>query len=78
MTTAHITDARVAAGHDGSAELVVSLCHDNGGTDRVTLTAVMAERLLAVCGVASIDALAGQSWRHLMQVLDAEPDRGGD
>lgn len=66
-----ITGARVAPGHDGQAELVVLLRHGNGATDRLTLDAAAAERLLARCGVEDISSLAGQSWRHLMHVLDS-------
>jgi hypothetical protein len=70
-----ITGAQVAPGHDGQAELVVLLRHDNGARDRLTLDADAAERLLARCGVDDISALAGQDWRHLMHVLE-ESDQG--
>ena len=72
-----IEGARVAPGHDGHAELVLLLRHGNGASDRLTLDAAAAERLLERCGVDDIAALAGQDWRHLMHVLETQPPRGG-
>ena len=71
MTDARISAASVTAGHDGSAELVVRVRHPNGGEDTVTLDAVQAERLLDRCGAQAPSALVGQSWQHLMFVLEA-------
>jgi len=70
-----IEGARVAPGHDGQAELVITLRHGNGALDHLTLDAAAAERLLSRCGIDDIAALAGQDWRHLMHVL--EPSPGG-
>lgn len=64
-----ISGSRVGAGHDGSAELVVYVRFGNGATDSVTLDAGAAERLLALCGVDSLDGLVGQPWHHLTRVL---------
>ena len=43
---ARITDAVIAAGHDGRAELVVELTYPNGATSRVRLDEEAAEPVL--------------------------------
>ena len=67
-----IDGAVVSAGHDGQAELVVRLRFPNGATDRVTLNAEHGERLLVACQVATIEELAGQSWRRVLNVLEGD------
>ncbi len=67
---ARIERALVAPGHDGSAELLLRIRHRNGGLDSVTLDAQAAERLLDHCGANELEQLVGQSWRHLLHVLD--------
>ena len=69
MTDATIVEARVAPGHDGSAELVVFIAYENGARDSVTLDAVAAERLMERCQAGALEQLQGQSWRHLLDVL---------
>ena len=54
MNAPVISGARVAPGHDGQAELVVLVQHENGAMDRLTLDADAAERLLVRCGVQDI------------------------
>lgn len=63
-----IDSAEIAAGHDGTAELVVRLRHANGATAPVVLDEAAGLRLMAECGAAHVDELAGHSWRR---VLDA-------
>lgn len=64
-----IEGAVIGPGHDGSAELVVTVLHPGGGRDHVTLDADAGARLLERCGAASAAELAGADWRHLMHVL---------
>ena len=61
-----IVGAEIAAGHDGSAELVVQLRHPNGAEEPVVLNAEKGLDLMQRCGAASLDDLAGRSWREIL------------
>ena len=62
-----IAGAEIAAGHDGSAELVLRLRYPNGGQGVVVLEADKGLELMAACGAAHLDELAGHSWRKLLE-----------
>lgn len=64
-----IERAVVAPGHDGQAELVVTLRFPGGARDSVVLDATTGARLMERCGAGSVAGLAGADWRHLMHVL---------
>ena len=66
---ASISAVRVAAAHEGVAELVVSLRHANGGTSEVALDHLAAHALLQSCNVRSPDELPGHSWREVRDAL---------
>lgn len=66
-----IEGVAAAPGHDGSAELVVTLRYPNGASDQVTLDAAGAERLLDLSGAPTFDALAGRSGRLLLAVNES-------
>jgi len=68
-----IAAAVVAPGHDGQAVLVVRVRHPGGAVDTVTLEAEAAHRLLEACGVERAEELAGRPWRHLLDVIEAQP-----
>jgi hypothetical protein len=61
-----IVSAEIAAGHDGSAELVVNLRHPNGALEPVVMDGQKGLDLIARCGAASLDDLAGRSWREIL------------
>lgn len=65
-TEAVIESAEIAAGHDGTAELVVRLRHANGATAPVVLDEAAGLRLMTGCGAAHVDELAGHSWRRIL------------
>jgi hypothetical protein len=65
-TEAVIVGAEIAAGHDGTAELVVSLRHPNGAEEPVVLGAELGLDLMRRCGAATLDELAGHSWRKIL------------
>ena len=67
MSEAVIAGAQIAAGHDGSAELVLRLRYPNGGEGVVVLEAEQGLQLMAACGAAHLDELAGHSWRKLLE-----------
>jgi hypothetical protein len=61
-----IVRAEIAAGHDGAAELVVSLRHPNGALEPVVMDAAHGLELMRRCGAATLDELAGCSWRDML------------
>jgi hypothetical protein len=61
-----IVGAQIAAGHDGTAELVLSLRHPNGAEEPVVLDAELGLDLMRRCGAATLDELAGHSWRKIL------------
>lgn len=75
MSGAVISGVRVAAGHDGSAELVVTLRHGNGGESPITLDEAAAAALFAACRVSEPDALIGHGWESVREALDASWNR---
>jgi hypothetical protein len=70
--SAVIVDAQIAAGHDGAAEMVVLLRHDNGVIAPVVLDADTGFGLMRAAGAADLGALIGRSWRDII----AEPHVG--
>lgn len=61
-----IVGAEIAAGHDGAAELVVSLRHPNGVVEAVVLDGEKGLDLMQRRGAASLGDLMGLSWRELL------------
>lgn len=61
-----IIGAEIAAGHDGAAELVLSLRHPNGAEEPVVLNAEKGLDLMRRCGASTVDDLAGRSWRDIL------------
>jgi hypothetical protein len=59
--------AELAAGHDGQADLIVSLRFDNGRVSRVTLDTVAGLRLMRNCGATQYSELVGHSWRGILE-----------
>ena len=66
---ATIVGAEIVPGHDGEAEMVVSLRYDNGVIGQAILDAHVGFNLMKACGVSHIDKLAGHSWRKIVEGL---------
>jgi hypothetical protein len=71
-----ITDAAIAAGHDGRAELVVEVTYTNGASARVRLDEEAAEPVLAAAGIARIEDLIGRPWDTLAPVAHGSDASG--
>jgi hypothetical protein len=69
VSAAVISHVGVAAAHDGTAELVVTLRHGNGGTSQVTLDEIAADALLRACDARTADDLIGQGWEKVRDAL---------
>ena len=61
--------AEVTAGHDGEAELTLTVRFENGVVAPVVLDSEAGFEALAACGAASAAELAGQPWRRVIAGL---------
>jgi hypothetical protein len=75
MAGAVISEVRIAAAHDGEAELVVTLTFGNGGQSQVTLDEFAARTLLAISNASSADQLIGVGWDRVRDALIASSSR---
>ncbi len=64
-----IADAEIAAGHDGTAELVLSIRYENGATGQVVVDADTGFSVMKACGAADLAALIGRPWREISKGL---------
>jgi hypothetical protein len=60
-----VESASVGPGHDGRAELVVSLRHANGATTTISLDEEALAGLLASGVITSLDDLPGRTWSEV-------------
>ena len=70
-----IERAKVAAAHEGDAELVVSIRYSNDGCTDVALDALATAHLMDSCEATTLEQLAGHSWRKVQQALSASYNR---
>jgi hypothetical protein len=75
MSGAVIQHVRVAAAHDGVAELIVTLGFENGGRSLVTLDEFATRKLMELTGADQPDDLAGAGWEHVRDALAASSAR---
>jgi hypothetical protein len=64
-----ITKVRLAAAHEGVAELVVSLTYINGGESDIALDQATGARLMRRVGAIKMEDLIGQGWEHIRDAL---------
>jgi hypothetical protein len=67
--TTRIAKARLAAAHEGEAELIVTIRYDNGGKTDVPLDRHASNALLTACAAEGLEDLVGQDWRHVRDAL---------
>jgi len=67
MSLAIVLAADIAAGHDGEADLVITVRYENGVVGSVTLDADSAFEIMQSCGAASSADLVGRPWRDIMK-----------
>lgn len=75
MSGATISHIRIAAAHDGEAELLVTLTFGNGGQSLVTLDEYATRSLLSSCGASTADELIGVGWDRVRDALIASSGR---
>lgn len=73
--SAKIKDARVAAAHEGIAELVVEIEYDNGGTTEVALDQMATSALMRSCEAENIEDIKGHSWDKVRDALQVSYNR---
>jgi hypothetical protein len=61
-----IVGAEIGAGHDGQAELVLSVRHENGVIAPVVLDAATGFRLMGGRQGGGLAALVGRPWRDIL------------
>ncbi len=70
--TALISRAAVVGGHDGRAEIELTLTYDNGGTSTISLDEEACVASLDRAGISSIDQLVGQPWSVVLPALERQ------
>ena len=75
MSQATIKQARLAAAHDGEAELIVCLEYANGGTSEISLDQIAGAALMELCSANSLAELTGQSWERVKEALQVSYNR---
>ena len=66
---ATIVGVRVAAAHEGVAELVVELVHANGGRSEVALDHLSTDALMESCAADQPEELIGHSWSKVRDAM---------
>ena len=64
-----VLGAEVTAGHDGEAELTLTVRFENGVVAPVVLDSEAGFEALAACGAAGAADLVGQPWRRVIAGL---------
>ena len=69
QTGAIVVGAELTAGHDGQAELLVRLRHENGVEAPMILDPDTGLALMRGSGADSLSGLIGRAWRDLIKGL---------
>lgn len=64
-----IERAEIAAGHDGVAEMALSIRYENGVVGQVVLDPDTGFSIMRACGAADLQSLIGRSWREVSKGL---------
>ena len=72
---AKVKTARVAAAHEGVAELIVCIEYPNGGTTEVTLDQMASAALMKSCGAETLADVKGCSWEQVRDALQVSYNR---
>lgn len=73
--SAKIKHARVAAAHEGVAEMIVTLEYTNGGVTDVALDRLAVDALLTSASANSLEDLVGTSWEQVRDALSVSFNR---
>jgi len=67
MSEPVVVGVDITAGHDGTAEMVVQVRHENGVVAPVVLDQAASLELMRTSGAAGADELIGRPWRDLFR-----------
>lgn len=67
MNEPEIVGAEIVAGHDGSAELMVRIRHENGVVAVQVLSEATGLKMIEKAGVGSLNELIGRPWREVIR-----------
>ena len=73
--SAKIKQARVAAAHEGVAEMIVTIEYENGGMTDVALDRSAVDSLLTNTNATGLEDLIGISWEQVRDALSASFNR---
>jgi hypothetical protein len=77
MSGAVISAVALGAAHDGDAEIVLTLCYENGGQTLVALDAFATDHLMTASGANEVQDLVGCGWERVRDALAASSNRFG-
>lgn len=72
---AAITKVRLAAAHEGLAELIVTVGYDSGGQTDVALDRHASDALLNLCRATKLEQLVGEDWQRVRDALSQSYNR---
>ena len=64
-----IVGATVTGGHEGLPELILKIRYENGVVSDVVMENDMGVALLNHCGAQELDALVGEPWSRVLEIL---------
>ncbi len=73
--SATISRVRLAAAHEGTAELIVTVTYEGGGVTQVPLDRHASDALLQACDASDPDQLVGSSWTAVRDALSRSYNR---
>ena len=72
---AKVQDLKIAASHEGTAEVLLTIKHDNGGVTQVPLDYFAITSLMESCQVESIEGIIGTEWDKVRDAIDSSHNR---
>lgn len=69
MAQAVVLSADIAAGHDGAADLLLTVRYENGVVGTVLLDADSGFEIMQSSGADSLTDLVGRNWRDLLKEI---------
>lgn len=73
--SARIKAVRLAAAHEGVAEMILDIEFENGGLSEVSLDHHSGMALMESCRASSAEELIGQSWEKVRDALSSAYNR---
>jgi len=78
MKQAFIQTARIAAAHDGDAELIIEIVYEGGAVSEFSLDSHASSALMQSCEAFDIEDLAGHGWEKVRDALQSSYNRFQD